>query len=38
MFDVDKGLRSRRVVTVFFAFLSGISAVSLAVIPALHVQ
>jgi hypothetical protein len=38
MFEVDDTLRSRRILTLFFAFLSGISAVSTAVMPAiLHV-
>jgi hypothetical protein len=35
MFDLDHGLRSRRIVTLFFAFLTGLSAVSTAVVPAL---
>jgi hypothetical protein len=34
MFDTNE-LRSRRIVTLFFAFLTGISAVSTAVIPAI---
>jgi hypothetical protein len=38
MFEVDDTLRSRRILTLFFAFLSGISAVSTAVMPAiLHI-
>jgi len=38
MFDIDDTLRSRRIVTLFFALLSGISAVSTAVMPAiLHI-
>ena len=35
MLELDDGLRSRRIVTLFFAFLTGISAVSTAVVPAL---
>jgi len=35
---IDEALRTRRIVTLFFAFLSGISAVSTAVVPAiLHI-
>jgi hypothetical protein len=38
MLGVDDTLRSRRILTLFFAFLSGISAVSTAVMPAiLHI-
>jgi hypothetical protein len=38
MFEDDNVLRSRRILTLFFAFLSGISAVSTAVMPAiLHI-
>jgi hypothetical protein len=38
MFEVENRLRSRRILTLFFAFLSGISAVSTAVMPAiLHI-
>ena len=38
MFEVDDSLRSRRIVTLFFAILSGVSAVSTAVVPAiLHI-
>jgi hypothetical protein len=38
MFDLDDGLRSRRMATLFFAFLTGLSAVSTAVVPAiLHI-
>jgi len=38
MFEVDNTLRSRRILTLFFALLSGISAVSTAVMPAiLHI-
>jgi hypothetical protein len=38
MFDVGDTLRSRRILTLFFAFLSAISAVSTAVAPAiLHI-
>jgi hypothetical protein len=35
MFDVGDTLRSRRILTLVFAFLSGISAVSTAVVPAI---
>jgi hypothetical protein len=35
MFDMDDSLRSRRIVTLVFAILSGISAVSTALVPAL---
>jgi hypothetical protein len=35
MFDIENDLRARRVVTMFFAFLSGVSAVSTAVMPAI---
>jgi hypothetical protein len=38
MSKIDEALRTRRIVTLFFAFLSGISAVSTAVVPAiLHI-
>jgi hypothetical protein len=38
MFDTDISLRTRRAATLFFAVLSGISAVSTAVLPAiLHI-
>jgi hypothetical protein len=38
MFEVANTLRSRRILTLFFAFLAGISAVSTAVVPAiLHI-
>jgi hypothetical protein len=38
MFEVDSSLRTRRILTLFFAFISGISAVSTAVLPAiLHI-
>jgi hypothetical protein len=38
MFEVDNTLRSRRILTLFFAFLSGVTAVSTAVMPAiLHI-
>jgi class 3 adenylate cyclase len=33
MFGSEKDLRSRRLVAVFFAFISGVSAVSTAVLP-----
>lgn len=33
MFEVDNDLRSRRIITILFAFLSGLSAVSTAVAP-----
>ena len=36
MFGSGKGLRSSRLVTMFFAFVSGLSAVSTAVVPGLH--
>jgi len=35
MFGVYSGLRSRRLLTLFFACLSGITAISTAVVPAL---
>jgi hypothetical protein len=35
MFEVDNTLRSRRILTLVFAFLSGISAVSTAIAPAI---
>jgi len=35
MIDLNDDLRSRLIVTLFFAFLTGISAVSTAVVPAL---
>jgi len=35
MFEVYSGLRSRRLLTLFFACLSGITAISTAVVPAL---
>jgi hypothetical protein len=38
MFEFENDLRSRRIVMLFFAFLSGVSAVSTAVAPAiLHI-
>jgi hypothetical protein len=38
MFDANDQLRSRRMVTLFFAFLTGVSAVTTAVAPAiLHI-
>jgi hypothetical protein len=38
MLDMNHSLRSRRILTLFFALLSGISAVSTAVVPAiLHI-
>jgi hypothetical protein len=33
MFGSEKDLRSRKLVAVFFAFISGVSAVSTAVLP-----
>jgi hypothetical protein len=35
MIDYDKSLRDRRIVTIFFALLAGLSAVSTAVMPAI---
>jgi hypothetical protein len=35
MFNADDDLRSRKIVTLFFALLSGLSAVSTAVVPAI---
>jgi hypothetical protein len=35
MIDYDKNLRDRRIVTIFFALLAGLSAVSTAVMPAI---
>jgi hypothetical protein len=35
MFEVDDTMRSRRILTLVFAFLSGVSAVSTAVAPAI---
>lgn len=35
MIDLNDDLRSRLIVTLFFAFLTGISAVSTAVVPAI---
>lgn len=37
MFNDLNGLRSRRLVTFLFAFLSGLSAVSTAIAPAIHI-
>jgi hypothetical protein len=38
MFEVNDNLRSRRFLTMIFAILSGVSAVSTAVVPAiLHI-
>jgi hypothetical protein len=37
MFDLEKDLHTRRIVTILFAFLTGISAVSTAVLPAIHI-
>jgi hypothetical protein len=38
MLEMDNSLRSRRILTLFFALLSGISAISTAVVPAiLHI-
>jgi hypothetical protein len=36
MFDFEKDLHTRRIVTILFAFLSGVSAVSTAILPAVH--
>jgi hypothetical protein len=38
MFDVDQSLGSRRFLVLFFALLSGLSAVFTAVLPALLVH
>ena len=35
MFEFDDALRSRRIVTLFFALVAGISAVSTALVPAI---
>jgi hypothetical protein len=37
MKNFDDGANSRQIVTILFAFLSGISAVSAAVLPAIHI-
>jgi hypothetical protein len=38
MFELDDELRSRRTITLFFALLTGLSAVSTAVLPGvLHI-
>jgi hypothetical protein len=38
MFGTHESIRSRRLLTIFFAFVSGISAVSTAVLPGvLHI-
>jgi hypothetical protein len=36
MFGSEKDIRARRVVVVFFAILSGVSAAAVAVLPAVH--
>jgi hypothetical protein len=36
MFDFEKNLHSRKIVTIVFALLSGTVAVSTAVLPAVH--